>query len=272
MTGEGGGGGETRPVTGRGSGGCNGASEQAGPDATGDASGRGKESATTVGISPACRSSAERVFRSALAGGVIGTMIVWGLLGLTQTVVAEGGMSFAGWAGRVVHDAILQKPGTKLIEAVYGEDEALNLRGDIRTLYVLGCLGIAGAFAGCLAGAGAGFLRRRTAGGNRTGTWAGAGAEAGSDGGNLPTGLPLGVAIMGLLYHGFVWGNVAVLLLAFSRRGRRFLTAATWIVGFAAVLLWAWALEINWPEGWSKTYPWARSLFFFVGHMVGAKE
>ncbi len=250
MSGQGNGGEGARPAADREGGGSK---PIGGPEAASgsvEANRSGKESATTVGISPVGRTSAARIARAAIAGGALGAMIGRGLLGLTQTIVAEGGMSFAGWAARVFHDAILQKPGAKLIEAVYGEDGALNLRGDIRTLYILGCLGIAGAVVGCLAGAAAGFFRHR----RPAGTAAVSGAETGG-GGKLPAGLPLGAAILGLLYHGFVWGNAAVLLLPFSRRGGKVITAATWVVGFAAVLLWAWALEMNWPEGWSKMYP-----------------
>ena len=62
-------------------------------------------------------------------------------------------------------------------------------------------------------------------------------------------------------------------MLLLPRAQRRTLaTAVTWAVAFIAVVGWAWGLEMDWPEGWSKMYPWSRKVFFFLGHAVGAKE
>jgi hypothetical protein len=198
------------------------------------------------------------IARPVLLGGLLGIMISLGLLALSRQMLIEGGMSFAGWAGRVVHDGILQKPGVKTINAVYGEDEALSLRGDIRTLYILFCAGALGALIGLIAGGVVAAIRLRRPVRPATEPV-------------MPWSFPLGLAVLGLFFHGFVWGNVAVMLLPRSRR-RALVTAATWIVAFIAVAGWAWALEIDWPEGWSKIYPWSRKVFFFLGHAVGAKE
>jgi hypothetical protein len=197
------------------------------------------------------------VVRTVLLGALLGVMVSLGLLALSRVLLMEGGMSFAGWAGRVVHDGVLQKPGLKMMDRVCGEDEALNLRGDIRTLYILLGTALLGLPFGILAGLVVGLLRRKF--GRR------AAAPC------LPWSFPLGLAVLGIFYHGFVWSNVAVLLLPHARR-RAAATAVTWTLAFLTVLGWAWAMEIDWPEGWSKAYPWSRSVFFFLGLAVGAKE
>jgi hypothetical protein len=197
--------------------------------------------------------------KCAVLGGISGVMVALGLMTLSRLAMQEGGMSFAGWAGRAVHDGIFQKPGEKLASAIHGEDEALMLRGDIRAMYVLICVAAGGAVVGLLAGLAAGILRLRRGTARQPELF-------------LPWTIPLSAAILGLFYHGFILGNAAVFLLRYSRRRCACATAAVWALAFLAVAGWAWAMETDWPEGWSKMYPWARSVFFFLGHMVGAKE
>jgi hypothetical protein len=89
----------------------------------------------------------------------------------------------------------------------------------------------------------------------------------------LPAVFPLGVAIVGLFWHGFVWGNVAILSMPFTRRRRRWLTIVTWVAAFAAVFLWAWAVQTLWEEGWSKQLPsWIKEWIYWAGHLAGMKE
>jgi hypothetical protein len=89
----------------------------------------------------------------------------------------------------------------------------------------------------------------------------------------LPRLFPLGVAVVGLFWQGFIWGNVAILSLTVTRRRKWWITGATWVVAFTAVFLWAWALQTLWEEGWSKQIPpGIKEWIYWLGHMCGMKE
>lgn len=90
---------------------------------------------------------------------------------------------------------------------------------------------------------------------------------------SLPAAFPLGVALVGLFWHGFVWGNAAIFCLPVSRKRKLWLTGVTWVVAFLAVSLWAWGLETTWEDGWSEQLPHnVKNFIYWIGSLVGMKE
>jgi len=95
---------------------------------------------------------------------------------------------------------------------------------------------------------------------------------AAKDAPRLPWTVPLGLAVVGVFFHGCLWGNVALWLQPYAWR-RRLTTALTWCVAGFAVIFWAWGLETDWGDGWSKQIPgWLHDLFYSVGNRLGMKE
>ncbi len=88
----------------------------------------------------------------------------------------------------------------------------------------------------------------------------------------LPAGVPLLVAGVGVAWHGYVMGPLSLALLGFAKK-KKALRLLTWVVAFVAVLVWAWAMQASWEEGWSKKIPYGlKHIFYWLGHLAGLKE
>ena len=205
-----------------------------------------------------------------LKGAVLGMMLTLSILAACCVMEYEGGQSFAGWIGMKGHE-LLAKPGMDRLKAVHGEDAEYNAPGWVKSRFVLRKLMVYGFFLGALVGLVVGIVRFLLA----------LKREPAPDEDDedyvppyrLPAFFPLGLAIVGLFWHGFVWGNAAILSLTVTRRRRWWVTGITWIVAFTAVFLWAWALQTLWEEGWSKQIPpGLKEWIYWIGNKFGMKE
>ncbi len=201
-------------------------------------------------------------------GAVLGVMLILGVLAACCVMEYEGGESFAGWIGLKGHE-LLVRPGMKRLIAEHGEDAEYNAPGWVKSKYILKKLVGYGFLLGAFVGLAVGIARFLLAW--KRGPAPDEDEDAPPD--RLPVFFPLGVAIVGIFWQGFVWGNAAILSLAVTRRRKWWLTGITWIVAFTAVFLWAWGLQTLWEDGWSKQIPpGLKEWIYWFGNKVGMKE
>jgi hypothetical protein len=197
------------------------------------------------------------VARNVLCGALLGPILLLSLTNLCAVAEYRIPQSTLGVVCTQAR-ALLRSPGTKLAFAQGFTKEQMDWRKDVLTLFVVGTQLAAGLILGALVGLILGLVRRGRSEAPPRAPW-------------LPAPLPLGMAVLGMFFQSYVWSVLAVLALARTRRSR-WITVATWAIAFLTVVAWSWALDIDWTEGWSKRYHWARELFFPLGHEVGAKE
>jgi hypothetical protein len=220
-------------------------------------------------------------WKTVALGALLGAMLALGGLALSRFMLSEGGPSFVSWIGMKIHDDLVGKKVGKVLERAYGgPDAVMQINAAIKPAVALGLTALGGLALGALGGLLLVLLRRgrlvpiglimgtlvglavALAEGSRSVklrvlscialTLLGALAllvlrrftspKDSEDEPRIPAALPLGLAVAGIFTNGFVWGNAAVMLLPWARRHRG-LAIATWIVGAAAVLLWACASE-----------------------------
>ncbi|MCX7806066.1 MAG: hypothetical protein N3A38_12870 [Planctomycetota bacterium] len=228
------------------------------------------------------------VFRAILAG-CFGSLVFLCVNTAANMMQSCGSSNFVSWVGSKLHEKVIQlgdKWGQKAYRGPGGEDNWTMVAPHIKLKYYVGPGMTLGFLVGAAAGVALAWRERRKGlrefvdkvlpgggagsavppGANVPVTHvpppsaeaAGAGAISGRETGGaaglpIPWHWPLLIAMIGLLFHGYLLGLIAVVL-AGRVPARPWQAWLTRVVGAFVVLFWGLGTEMWWGPGWSTIY------------------